>query len=682
MSQRLVTAVTALLVASPAVAGELFRDDFSRFPPGVLSAPVGQLNGAIQEYHYLPHRGVPLGPWTNPIVHLDSWAGGDADGKPYLEQHQMNGAPELMTPLLVTGDPEWRSTTVEVKVQALSLRDRVGLVFRYRTSRQHYFFGFERGKRAVLLLRQPIEKEFRVLDVRELGAVPFSYDPRRVYTLRVENDGPRIRAFIDGKRVIEASDATILAGRAGVAADKPARFQDFVVSTPDAVERQIRADIARRQDALRALEGTYPGMRLLRRFKTPGFGAGRNVRFGDLDGDGRLDMLFGQNVAKVRGDAFDHISALTAVDLDGRVLWQVGRPDPRNTLVTNDTPFQIHDINGDGKNEVVVAKDFKLQVLEGTNGEVEQWAWMPEAPAANVERPYEINNGDSIAFFRLSDKPGRREVLIKDRYKSFWLLDDELRVLWKGEGQTGHYPFPMDFDGDGRDEIVIGFSLWSPQGKRLWGHDANLKDHTDAISAGNYSGDSKGEPRIYACGSDEGFLVFGKDGKILKHVRIGHAQTQSVGDYLPGRKGLEIMVVNFWKSPGIVTLFDHEGSILRQAEIVSGSSHMQPVNWRGDGGELAVTSASVREGGLVDGELRRVVRFPDDGHPDLAYQVADVAGDVRDEIIVWNTEEVWIYTQDRPFTGRRIYSPRRNPFYNDSNYRAIVSLPAWKDVVR
>ncbi len=38
---------------------ELFKDDFSRFAPGMLSAPLGQLNGAIQEYHYIEHRGVP-----------------------------------------------------------------------------------------------------------------------------------------------------------------------------------------------------------------------------------------------------------------------------------------------------------------------------------------------------------------------------------------------------------------------------------------------------------------------------------------------------------------------------------------------------------------------------------------------------------------------------------------------
>jgi rhamnogalacturonan endolyase len=83
---------------------------------------------------------------------------------------------------------------------------------------------------------------------------------------------------------------------------------------------------------------------------------------------------------------------------------------------------------------------------------------------------------------------------------------------------------------------------------------------------------------------------------------------------------------------------------------------------------------------MLDGHLRRVVMFPDDGHPDLAANVVDLTGDARDEIVLWDQERVWIYTQDRPFTGARIYKPIRNPDYNESNYRTNVSLPGWEEV--
>src|SRR6266568_5357804 len=85
-------------LSAAAFGAELFHDDFSRFPPGRLSGPIGELNGAIQEYHYLPHRGVPLGPWANAICYLDAWAVGEEEGKPYLEQHLVNEQAPLMNP--------------------------------------------------------------------------------------------------------------------------------------------------------------------------------------------------------------------------------------------------------------------------------------------------------------------------------------------------------------------------------------------------------------------------------------------------------------------------------------------------------------------------------------------------------------------------------------------------------
>src|SRR5436190_23416661 len=51
---------THLPAAEPKPSGgrsiELFRDDFSRFPPGMLSRPIGFINGAIQEYQPRPSR--------------------------------------------------------------------------------------------------------------------------------------------------------------------------------------------------------------------------------------------------------------------------------------------------------------------------------------------------------------------------------------------------------------------------------------------------------------------------------------------------------------------------------------------------------------------------------------------------------------------------------------------------
>jgi hypothetical protein len=672
-------AVAALFIAIPLAGADLFRDDFSHFPPGWLTFPAGTLNGAIQEYHYLPDRGVPLGPWENAVAHLDSWIVGDENGKPYLEQQLDPSARQFTNPILMTGDPEWDEYSVEVKVKPLSRAGMAGVVFRYHTSRHYYLCGLTGGNRLRVALHLPVEPSFRVQGWKELASTGLRYDTTRYYALKVEVAGSHISAYVDGKLLLQTSDSELAKGKAGVTAGGPARFQDFHVRTSDRAAREIAARIRKREEELARLRNDNPMPKLWKKFDTPGFGAGRNVRFGDLDGDGVPDMLIAQNIPRVQGDGFDQISCLTAVTLDGKVLWQSGRPDPRNGLLTNDTPFQIHDIDGDGKNEVVVARDFQLQILDGRTGEIRRWAWMPKMSADANLHPYEMENGDSIAFVNFSGNADRHEILVKDRYTHFWIYNNKLELLWKGDGQTGHFPYPIDLD-KGYDSLMIGYSLWNHNGVRLWSHDADLHDHADGVMVGNLSGDPNAEPRAYASGSDEGLIIFDIHGKILNQVRVGHNQSPSVAKYRPDLPGLQYISVNFWKSPGIVTLFDGNGRILAQDEPIHSGSPMLPVNWCGDGREFCLLSGNAKEGGMIDGHLRRVVMFPDDGHPDLAAAVLDVTGDQRDEIVLWDEKRVWIYTQDKPFAGSRIYAPIRNPNYNDSNYRTTVSLPAWQEV--
>ena len=119
--------LTLLLLAAPLWGADLFRDDFSKFPPGWLSRPMGHLNAAIQEYHYVAHRGVDTGPWANPIVHLDAWVVGEEDGRAFLEQHLMVDRPQWFNALMITGDEEWSGYTLEARVKPLSHGDVAGI---------------------------------------------------------------------------------------------------------------------------------------------------------------------------------------------------------------------------------------------------------------------------------------------------------------------------------------------------------------------------------------------------------------------------------------------------------------------------------------------------------------------------------------------------------------------------
>lgn len=659
----------------------LFEDNFSSFPAGLLSHPIGQLNGASEEVHYLRHRGVPLSPWANAITHMDAWVVSDEEGSPYIEQHLVNDLASITNPILLTGDAEWSDYAVEVKIKPLSIAEMAGLIFRYHTNRHYCLFAITGGHIARLVARLPLEQTFKTAQWREIARADFPYDTRQYHELRVENSGPRIHAFIDGKSLFDVNDTELLHGKVGITANVPARFQDFRVTAQTATRSEISRRIHDRDSELERLRRDNPQPRLWRKFETPDFGAGRSVRFGDLDGDGRFEILIAQNIPRVSGDGHDQISCLTAVTLDGKVLWHSGRPNPANGLLTNDLPFQIHDIDGDGRNEVVLIRDFKIQVLDGATGKLRKWAWMPEAkaPASGSHPPYVLENGDSLCFLNVSGGSARRDLLIKDRYRNFWVLNNELKIVWTGQGQTGHFPYPFDIDHDGRDELFIGYSAWDHDGRLLWSHDDELKDHADAVFCGNFSADPNAEPRVYVCGSDEGVVIFDVRGQLLKHLRIGHAQNNSIARYLPELPGLQYMTVNFWRNPGIITLLNADGDILAQEEPIHSGSPLLPVNWRGDGQEFALLSGNVREGGMIDGALRRVVMFPDDGHPDLCCAALDLAGDARDEVVLWDQKSVWIYTQDRPFTGNRLYAPERSPLYNDSNYRTVLSSPRWKE---
>ena len=53
---------------------------------------------------------------------------------------------------------------------------------------------------------------------------------------------------------------------------------------------------------------------------------------------------------------------------------------------------------------------------------------------------------------------------------------------------------------------------------------------------------------------------------------------------------LQCMTINFWKNPGIIALFDHDGIILAQEEPIHTGSRLLRVNWRGD--EFAMLSGN------------------------------------------------------------------------------------------
>ncbi len=419
-------------------------------------------------------------------------------------------------------------------------------------------------------------------------------------------------------------------------------------------------------------------MVLWKKISTQGFGVGRNLRFGDLDGDGQLDVLVGQVVHHGPSDSNSELSCLTAITFDGKKLWQTGQPDSWKNHLTNDVAFQIHDLDGDGKNEVIYCMNNEIVVAEGATGKVKYKAPTPRLPAdASIGGNAPIL-GDCLYFADFRGTGHDRDIVIKDRYHYYWALDDKLNVLWQGQRNTGHYPFAYDVDGDGKDELAIGYSLLGPDGKAIFSLDKDLRDHADGVAIVQYK--PGGPLTMLNAASDEGMFFADMQGNVLKHHYLGHVQNPTVANFRDDLPGLESVSINFWGNQGIIHFYDAEGRIYHDFEPVQHGSMMLPVNWTGKSEEFFVLSPNVEQGGLFDGWGRRVVAFPDDGHPDLCNAVLDLTGDGREEIVVWDAQEIWVYTQDDSPKKGRLYQPKKNPLYNYSNYQTTVSLPGWSDV--
>ncbi|MFW6161378.1 MAG: hypothetical protein ACODAJ_01335 [Planctomycetota bacterium] len=650
----------------------LFRDDFGELPVGPLPTDWS----AKEEYHFLPPPG-QMGAWHEPIRSYQ-WRG----TAPWLVvedegRHLLLGTIEAgkrWPRILVAGDDAWRDVTVTVRLRPLKPDGFAGFAFRYRTGRSHYRIGLDAGDTARLL--RVDHEEVETLAERE----GLDLSCERTYELRVQAVGARIAVSLDGKPLCEAEDDRFEAGRVALFAETVCLYESIEVI---ATEEAHAAFVQTRDHRLRELDELrtqYPKPVVWKRIDTPGFGTARHIRFGHLTRPDRLDMVLAQNLKLRPGsDDYGTVRCLTALDLDGNVLWQFGEPsgDFDAAMLTADVPVQVYDIDGDGLDEVLCLKNFTLYILDGRTGDVQATWPLPADPKSENHFGRLVGDAVIIANLRGLDRP--RDILVKNRYRQLWAYDDTGRLLWTrpfDDWSSGHFAQPYDFDGDGRDEVVIGYGLLGPDGEVHWEH--RWPDHTDEIAVGPFDPDRDGVQIALACG-DDGFIILSPEGEVLHRELLGHAQRLSAARFRDTLPGLQFYVVTYWGWAGIVSFHDCRGARQFELEPAALGTLLSPVNWTGHGTELALTNGSAASGGMLDGHGRRVVLFPDDGHPDLCADVLDLTGDPRDEIVLWDPDGLWIYTQDRSFDGVRCYRPRRYPHHNASNYRAEISLPAWED---
>lgn len=268
-------------------------------------------------------------------------------------------------------------------------------------------------------------------------------------------------------------------------------------------------------------------------FDTSAAGGGARPLIGDVDGDGRPDIVMMQPHF-IADDRFEGalVAALTAYDIEGNLLWQAGQVDPRGRNQGSDIPAQIYDIDGDGYNEVVAimhpggdtAVEGRFMIFDGRTGELKRDFALPHRQAH-----------DAILFVNLSGGDTAQEILLKDRYNRVWALDNEGNLLWTRAVNTGHYPWPYDIDGDGRQEIMVGYHMLSPDGDELWVYRGS--GHADSMWMADITGDNQVE---IMQGGDAAIAFDALTGEQLwRQEDIVETQNIMTGDFIPEIPGWE-----------------------------------------------------------------------------------------------------------------------------------------------
>ncbi|MCX5769494.1 MAG: hypothetical protein NTZ09_04370, partial [Candidatus Hydrogenedentes bacterium] len=364
-----------------------------------------------------------------------------------------------------------------------------------------------------------------------------------------------------------------------------------------------------------------------------------------------------------------------------------------NGRIYSDLPVQIYDWDKDGRNEVLYVRQAvyadppydgksvrerasryegqaRMVVLDGQTGK-EKDAFDLPAPA-----------DDCFVFADLTGTGRRQDLVVKDRYWNMWGADHQGQVLWHWEGSTGHFPAIADVDGDGKDEVFVGFALIDHDGKVLFQKDA-AGAHQDAAYIVRTPGEPGGPGNTWRLlFGNSGIHCLAVDGTELWSHPLGEAQHVVAGRFRADSP-LQFAVVDRTPAPhqrdenawAILYMYDLDGKEIWQAQQEKGAWAIAivPVDWFGPGEPLGVMvygHGKGRPAVIYDGTGKIVDVFPmvfataqneKDRQSDFYGLVANVWGDGRDEVILFGARGACIYANSRPLEVSTQYNETLYP---------------------
>jgi hypothetical protein len=343
-----------------------------------------------------------------------------------------------------------------------------------------------------------------------------------------------------------------------------------------------------REENLAAFE-LQPDVVLLKEYTIPRSSA---VKFGDIDGDGKSDLLV--LTSNYAAHMFDH---------SGRELWSYqNEAEGAKGRAGFESPGLLWDFDGDGRAEAVTyrlsqGKEW-LTVADGKTGTIlHQTEW------PTIAMPHEYNNF-RLAVARLRQVGHPSDLLVftdSGGVISVTAYDRALKRLWqhveeRKKDHLGHYVYAVDLDKDGVDEVIASPLVLNASGKMLWNRFDLLDDnhdHWDSIRFHDLDGD--GQVEILAPTSEIGVMVFAaRTGALLWRHPAEHTQQLEAGRFLHGVLGPQVAAnARTYARNGEAGLgaqvhwFDGKGNLLSKwpANPLNGNPDFVRGDWKGDGGD-------------------------------------------------------------------------------------------------
>ncbi|MFF8386445.1 rhamnogalacturonan lyase [Streptomyces kanasensis] len=321
---------------------------------------------------------------------------------------------------------------------------------------------------------------------------------------------------------------------------------------------------------------------------------------GDLDGDGRLDLVLKWQPTNAKDNAHSGHTGNTVIDgirLDGTRLWRIdlGRNIRSGAHYTQ---FQVYDYDGDGRAEVA------MKTADGTRDGTGAVIGSSSADHRN-SGGYVLAGPEYLTMFEGRTGRAMQTVGYVPARGNVASWGDDYgnradRFLAGTAYLDGSRPSLVMARGYYTRTVIAAWDWRNGQFTRRWTFDTSAAPH----SGKGYDGQgnhSLSVADVDADGRDEivyGAMTVDDDGNGLWTTRLGHGDAGHVGDLDPARPGLEYFKVSEDKSkPGSWMADARTGRVLWQT--ASGAD-----NGRGVAGDVHAGSPGAEAWSASDGTLR------------------------------------------------------------------------------